>query len=148
MVYVLRQVALSVSDIEQSIAFYSDLMGMKKTLDLEAFDDRIGRVIGIPGAKCRIVHLAVKEDSEAVLELFQYCEPAGQNKAKDMRQCDHGFTHIGFDVTDFPKHLEQLKKRNVELLGDPIEFRPGVHIVYFRGPDGEVCEFRQIEQGD
>ena len=145
MVYVLRQVALSVSDIERSIAFYGDLMGMKKTLDLEAFDDRIGKVIGIPGAKCRIVHLAF-EDTETVLELFQYYEPTGQNKAVGMRQCDHGFTHIGFDVTDFDKHLEQLEKKNVQLLGEPMEFRPGVRIVYFHGPDGEVCEFRQIAQ--
>jgi len=29
-----------------------------------------------------------------------------------------------------------------------VEFRPGVWIVYFHGPDGEVCELRQVPQGD
>jgi hypothetical protein len=31
----------------------------------------------------------------------------------------------------------------VRFLGKPVEFRPGVWIFYFFGPDGEVCEMRQ-----
>lgn len=142
MIHSLGHVALSVSNMQRSLEFYRDLLGMEVLMDLDASDDRIGRVIGIPDAKCQIVHLKL---GNAVLELFEYYAPAGQNKARTMRQCDHGLIHIGFEVTDFHKHVEQLKKNNVKLLGEPVEFRPGVWIVYFQGPDGEVCELRQIE---
>ena len=114
-------------------------------MDLDVSDDRIGRVIGIPGACCRIVHLGL---GGTVLELFQYSDPVGQNKARDMRQADHGLTHIGFEVDDFHEHVAELKERGTEFLGEPVEFRPGVWVVYFRGPDGEVCEIRQAPEGD
>ena len=140
MIHCLGHVALSVRDMDRSLKFYRDLLGMKVIMDLDITDDRIARVIGTPGAKCRIVHLKL---GDAVLELFKYYAPTGENRAEDMGQHDHGLVHIGFEVTDFHKHIEELKKNDVQLLGKPVEFRPGVWIAYFRGPDGEVCEFRQ-----
>lgn len=141
MIKSLGHAALSVSDMERSLEFYRDLFGMEVVMDLDISDDRIAKVIGVPGAKCRIVHLKLDGN---VLELFQYADVQGQNKAKAMQQYDFGLTHLGFEVNDFHKHIEELKARDVEFLGDPLEFRPGVWIAYFRGPDGEVCEFRQI----
>ena len=140
MIKSLGHVALSVSDMDRSLAFYRDLLGMKVLMELDVSDERIGNVIGVPGAKCRIVHLTL---GDAMLELFQYSEPVGRNAARSLRQYDHGLSHIGFEVNDFHRHVEELKERNVEFLGEPVEFRPGVWVVYFRGPDGEVCEFRQ-----
>lgn len=140
MIHTLEHVGLSVSDMNRSLKFYRDLLGMKLVMDIDASDDRIGRVVGMPGAKCRIVHLKL---GDAVLELFEYSEPAGHNLANTIRQCDHALTHIGFEVDDFHRHVEELKTKNVQFLGEPVEFRPNVWILYFRGPDGEVCEFRQ-----
>ncbi len=60
-----------------------------------------------------------------------------------MRQCDIGFSHIGFEVNDIHRHIKELKEMGVEMLGETVEFRPGVWVAYFRGPDGEVVEFRQ-----
>lgn len=139
----LEHVGLGVSDMERSLAFYRDLLGMRVMMDLNIADDRIGRVIGIPGAACRIVHLKL---GPAVLELFQYTHPAGVNTAKTTRQCDRGLIHIGFKVSDFHKHVEDLKAGNVPFLGEPVEFRPNVWVLYFQGPDGEVCEFRQVPE--
>jgi hypothetical protein len=35
------------------------------------------------------------------------------------------------------------KGSGVEFISAPVEFRPGVSVVCFRGPDGDVCELRQ-----
>ena len=140
MIKSLEHVALGVNNMEKSLEFYSDLLGMEIIMDINISDERIGRVIGVTGAKCRIVHLKL---GDAILELFKYYEPTGNNKAKDIQQFDHGLIHISFAVEDFHKHVEQLRKRGIEFLGEPVEFRPNVWVVYFRGPDGEVCEFRQ-----
>ena len=126
--------------MERSLTFYRDTLGMKVMMELNISDDRIARVTGIPGAKCRIVHLKL---GEGVLELFHYYDPAGKNLARQIRQCDYGLLHIGFEIDDFHGHVEQLRGKNVEFLGEPVEFRPGVWVAYFKGPDGEVCELRQ-----
>jgi len=36
----------------------------------------------------------------------------------------------------------------VAFLSAPVEFRPGVWIAYFKGPDGEVLELRQTPPDD
>jgi catechol 2,3-dioxygenase-like lactoylglutathione lyase family enzyme len=143
MIQRLGHVALGVADLDRSLEFYRDFLGMEVIMKLDIDDERIGRVIGVAGAKCKIVHL---KKGETVLELFHYYEPEGENKARSLSQVDHGLIHIGFRVNDFHTHVAQLRKRNVEFLGEPVEFRPDVWIVYFRGPDGEVCELRQVPE--
>lgn len=140
MIKTLGHVGLGVSDMEKSLKFYRDFLGMKVIMDLDIADDRISRVIGVPGAMCRIVHLQL---GEMILELFKYTQPRGSNLASKIQQFDHGFTHIGFEVNEFHKHIKQLRAREIEFLGEPVEFRPGVWVAYFRGPDNEVIEFRQ-----
>ena len=140
MIKSLGHVGLGVSDMERSLKFYRDFIGMEVLMELEITDDRIARVVGIPGAKCKIVHLQL---GPGILELFQYYQPIGRDFAPIMRQCDRGLIHIGFEIDDFHRQIEELKKHDIEFLGEPVEFRPDVWIVYFRGPDGEVCEFRQ-----
>ena len=136
----LGHVALGVKDLERSLQFYRDMLGMKVLMELEIADDRIGRVIGVPGAKCRIVHLRL---GTGTLELFQYSQPVGTNVAFGMGQYDQGLIHLGFEINDFHRHFAELKQHGVTFLGEPIEFRPGVWVAYFRGPDGEVCEIRE-----
>jgi len=140
MIKSLGHVGLGVSNMERSLEFYRDFLGMEVLMELDIADDRIGRVIGIQDAKCKIAHLQL---GDAVLELFEYSSPKGKNIANHTRQCDHGLIHMGFEVDDFPIHMEQLKNRDIQFLGEPVEFRPGVWVVYFYGPDGEVVEFRQ-----
>ena len=140
MIKSLGHVALSVSDMERSLEFYRDFLGMEPLMDLGIQDDRIGRVISQEGATCRIVHLIL---GDTILELFQYFAPQGENRATQMRQYDQGLVHIGFEINEFEKHVQELRDRNVDFLGEPVEFRPGVWVLYFRGPDGEVCEFRE-----
>jgi len=141
MIHGLEHVGLSVSDMERSLAFYRDFIGMKVILEVDFFDERMGKITGIPGAKCKVVHLKL---GNTILELFQYYNPVGKPVPPGQRQCDNGLTHLGFSVIDIGVHVKQLKKRGIKLLGEPIEVRAGAWVVYFYGPDGEVCEFRQV----
>ena len=140
MIKSLGHVALGVRDLEKSLSFYRDLLGMKVIMELEVTDDRIARVIGVRGAKCKIVHL---QSGGGILELFEYTSPRGRNKARRLHQYDQGLIHIGFETDDFHEQIGRLRERGVKLLGEPLEFRPAVWIAYLRGPDGEVCELRQ-----
>lgn len=142
----LEHAALSVGDMARSLAFYRDLLGMRVLRDLAPGlgGDKLGRVAGMPGARARIVHLDL---GGTMLELFQYLEPVGRPLPADHRQADLGFTHIGLSSDDVKADYKRLQTAGVAFLGEPVEFRPGVWVVYFRGPDGEVCELRQQELG-
>ena len=133
-------VAMSVKDIEGAIVFYRDIIGMEKVYDLE-FDKPMAKVLGIPRAHVRIVHMKL---GESILELFHYTYPEGRVPMPDRQQSDFGLTHIGFMVEDFWGTYHHLKSHGVKFMGEPMEFRPGVFVAYFYGVEYEVCEIREI----
>ncbi len=133
-------ITLGVDDLDRSLAFYRDLLGFQLVRIIECPPAmRLGDVVGLPGCSARIAHLVL---GEAMLELFEYQDPRG--RPIDRTQADHGFTHIGLRTTDTREDYRSLSARGVPFIHEPIEFRPGVWIAYFRGPDGEVCELRQV----
>jgi catechol 2,3-dioxygenase-like lactoylglutathione lyase family enzyme len=137
----LEHVALSVADLERSLSFYRDLLGFTLTRIVESPKSmRLGDVVGLPDCSARIAHLQL---GATMLELFEYRDPRGHPIALDRSQADFGFTHIGLRSTDARADHDRLRKQGVRFFHEPIEFRPGVWIAYFRGPDGEVCELRQ-----
>ena len=137
-------VAMSVQDMEHTIAFYEDVVGMTKVFD-RTFDEPMARLIGVPGTVVRIVHLRFHDE---VLELFHYEYPPGREPRPDARQSDLGLIHIGFMVKDFHATYRDLLDRGVSFLGEPVEIRPGVWVAYFRGAEYEVCEIREIQASD
>lgn len=134
-------VAMSVQDMEKVIAFYRDVIGMEKVFDRE-FDAPIAKLIGVPQAQVRIVHMKL---NNSVVELFDYRQPEGRLPRPDALQSDYGLTHIGFLVDDFQGTYQRLLERGVRFLGEPIEIRPGVWVAYFHGAEHEVCEMREIK---
>ena len=132
--------AMSVKDMEKAIAFYRDVIGMEKVFDRE-FDAPMAKLIGVEGTQVRIVHMKM---GDAVFELFDYRHPKGREPRPDPVQADFGLTHIGFMVEDFQGTLQHLQDHGVELLGEPVEIRPGVFVAYFRGVEHEVFEIREI----
>jgi catechol 2,3-dioxygenase-like lactoylglutathione lyase family enzyme len=133
-------VAVSVKDMDKAIAFYRDVIGMEKVFDRH-FDEPMARLIGVEGARVRIVHMKL---ADSVVELFDYECPRGREPRPDAQQSDYGLTHIGFMVEDFWGTYQHLRDHGVEFLGEPVEIRPGVFVAYFHGAEYEVCEMREI----
>jgi glyoxylase I family protein len=137
----IEHVGLSVSSLERSIEFYRGVLGLKVARILEfPADSGIGEINGMPSSSARIAHL---ESEKAMLELFEYVVPRGKPIPADARQADNGYIHIGFTSSDTRADYSRLRRSGVEFFGEPVELRPNVWVVYFRGPDGEVCEIRQ-----
>jgi catechol 2,3-dioxygenase-like lactoylglutathione lyase family enzyme len=137
----LEHVGLSVANLDRSVEFYRDVLGFKVERILEPAPELpLGDVVGMPGCRARIAHL---QSAKGMLELFEYQEPRGKKIPKDHKQADNGFIHIGFTSSDARAEYRELQQKGVRFLGKPVEFRPGVWIFYFFGPDGEVCEMRQ-----
>jgi len=137
----LEHAALSVTDLDRSIAFYRDILGFELIRIIEPRDDAmLGTIAALPGARARIAHLQLGGN---MLELFEYARPRGGALPSDRPQSDIGWIHVGLRSDDVPADCRRLREKGVAFLSDPVEFRPGVWVVYFRGPDGEVCELRQ-----
>jgi catechol 2,3-dioxygenase-like lactoylglutathione lyase family enzyme len=135
----LEHAALSVSDLDRSIAFYRDRLGLRLARVIESdAGSKLGEIVGIPGCRARIAHL---ESEKGMLELFEYRKPRGRRRRRT--QADIGLSHIGFATADIHGEYGRLRDAGVNFFSPPVEFRPGAWVAYFRGPDGEVGELRQ-----
>ena len=141
MIHHIEHVGLSVSSLERSIEFYTENFNLKVERILEPSKDLpVDKIVGIPGCTVRIAHLS---SGCAMLELFEYTDPKGKPVSTDATQADMGFIHMGFKTTDLPEEYARLSAKGIRFFSEPIEIRPDVWVVYFYGPDGEVCELRQ-----
>lgn len=137
----LEHVALSVADLDRSIAFYRDVIGLEVIRIIKCGQEMpLGEVTNMPGCIASIAHL---QSGPNMLELFEYKQPHGRKISHDRKQADYGLIHLGFTSTDVRNDYKRFKELGIKTFSDPIEFRTGVWLFYFYGPDGEVCELRQ-----
>jgi catechol 2,3-dioxygenase-like lactoylglutathione lyase family enzyme len=131
-----------VADIERSISFYQDVLGLELLERIECpSESKLGEIVGLPNCDARIAKL---QSGNIILELFEYCKPRGNKISPSLTQADNGFTHIGFSSNNIHNDYAKLKKQGVRFYSEPIEYRPNVWNAYFYGPDGETCELRQF----
>jgi catechol 2,3-dioxygenase-like lactoylglutathione lyase family enzyme len=136
--------SFTVSDMERSLAFYRDLLGLRVTADMQPEADYPARVTGYPGATFRIVYLRLGDDPH-LLELIQYT--TGQGAPLRPATNRPGCAHICFLVDDLPAAYERLRAQGVAFVSPPVPITQGVNrggfAVYLRDPDGATIELLQ-----
>jgi catechol 2,3-dioxygenase-like lactoylglutathione lyase family enzyme len=136
--------SFTVADLERSVAFFRDVLGLEVLYVREVRDDYFGRIVGLPGCAVKAALLRLPGSSHHV-ELFQYLEPLGQSVLP--RPCDPGSCHLSFLVDDLPGLCTTLQRNRVDLVSEPIEITAGPNRggygVYLRDPNGILIELFQ-----
>jgi catechol 2,3-dioxygenase-like lactoylglutathione lyase family enzyme len=145
----LHHAGVSVSDLDRSLTFYRDVLGLEVFVVAERTDETIGQIVGYPGAKIKLAFCGVPGDSARV-ELLQYLEPTGA--ANDGETFRPGSGHVCFRVDDIQTHFEQLvaagymprSSAPVTILQGP---NTGTKALYVRDPDGNTVELSEPPPG-
>jgi catechol 2,3-dioxygenase-like lactoylglutathione lyase family enzyme len=138
-------VGLTITDIERSIAFYRDVLGMDLAWRQESDTPYIARLTGVPGARLRIAFMRPAGLDGPAIELLQYVAPGGT--VVDTSPNNPGTAHVCFFVDDLDVTYRELSERGVDFVSAPVPIAAGVHegsiAVYARDPDGITLEFFQ-----
>lgn len=152
----IEHVGFTVGNMERSLRFYRDLLGMKVFNDrVEDRVDYAETITGVPGARFRIVHLELHGSH---LELLEYLSPEGQRVPP--RPCDVGSGHLCFLVKDIWAVYKRLSDAGVRFASEPVPKQAGPYPkgwgVYLFDPDGIPLEMtekyapenqRQVNEG-
>jgi catechol 2,3-dioxygenase-like lactoylglutathione lyase family enzyme len=137
----LHHTAISVSDLDKSIHFYCELLGMTLEWRMEHRQgEALERMTGLNGVDLSVAMLS---GWGCRVELLQYHFPTGQPYPTNKPQCDNGIIHIAFQVDDIDNLYEKLLNQGVRFNAPPQVTRPGVKATYFRDPDGMTIEMIQ-----
>jgi catechol 2,3-dioxygenase-like lactoylglutathione lyase family enzyme len=136
----------TVSDLERSIEFYRDLLGMEVLATQEKKGGYLAAIVGYPDTHVLMAHLRMP-GSEHVVELFQYLAPAGAVPER-IEPRDVGTAHLCFLMDDLGATYERLRQAGVDsFVSEPVEIDTGINTggygLYLRDPDGIVVELFQ-----
>jgi catechol 2,3-dioxygenase-like lactoylglutathione lyase family enzyme len=141
--------SFTVSDLDASVAFYTDLLDFELIHVQEQANEYTRRLVGYPDAHLRIAQLAVpgqpRGTSSHDLELVEYVSPRGERG--DAGICNPGAAHLALTVDDIHARYEKLVAAGTRFYSPPNAITAGVnqggYTCYFEGPDRIVLELVQ-----
>lgn len=143
-VQAVASVSIPVSDMEQMLEFYTQILPFQKISDVEVWGSEYERLQGVFGVRMRIVQLQLGNE---VIELVDYLTPEGRAIPADSRSHDHWFQHIAIVVSNMDQAYQHLRQHRVQYvstapqqLPDYIPAAAGIEAFYFRDPDGHNLE--------
>jgi catechol 2,3-dioxygenase-like lactoylglutathione lyase family enzyme len=143
----LDHVGFAVSNLDQSVEWYSRFLDeppvLRKTWDVEY----VGRIVGYPGVKMEGAFWRLPGGT--VLELLQYLYP--DPGRVDMETYNVGNAHLCLVVDDLDADFERLRDRVEFRDPEPVEIPWGPYTggkaCYLRDPDGISIELMQLPAG-
>jgi catechol 2,3-dioxygenase-like lactoylglutathione lyase family enzyme len=118
-------IAITVQDLERSVAFYRDLLGCEVLGQLFLDEGTLKLVFLRSGSAC--------------LELFEY---RGHDAvtAVDVEHTLGGYKHLAFQTDDVDGLAAKLEAAGVVFTLEPTDATGGVRLAFFRDPDGNELE--------
>jgi glyoxylase I family protein len=145
----LSHVGLTVGDLDVSLAFWRDQVGLRELGRGMADWEYLDRIVGLDGTQIEWAELELPGD--AFLELFSYVQPpaaplppGGMNRP--------GMVHICLEVDDIAQVAQRLEAagytpRSSEVVTIPDGAYQGFKDIYFSDPDGFTLELSERPAG-
>jgi len=141
-----RHISITVADLERSLRWYRDLLGLELISRQRNQNAYTEQLIGMPGAVLEIAFLALPHHESLALELIEYVQPRGD--AVELPTNVPGVAHIAFVVADIDAALDRLASgAGAGPVSPPVEIdrgaNRGMRACYVRDPDGFTLELMQ-----
>ncbi len=134
-----RHTGLVVRDLNKSLVFYEEILGLTIWKRDRESGIYIEQVVGIPGVVLEWAKLRAPDGS--MVELLQYHSHPEKGEIKNAAANTLGCSHIAFTVTDIEELYQVLCAKGYHCNSVPQQSPDGlVKILYCHDPDGIILE--------
>jgi catechol 2,3-dioxygenase-like lactoylglutathione lyase family enzyme len=121
----IERIVVSVKDMNESLSFYRDWVGMQVVGDQNLDQIAIKQLWDLPeGTKARAVFLK-NEEQPTLLELIEFQPNSGRAITEGAKPWDYGIYDIAFQVKDLDKTHKDLVAKGFSFVSPPIFYSPG-----------------------
>jgi catechol 2,3-dioxygenase-like lactoylglutathione lyase family enzyme len=133
-------IGVVVSDLEASIEFYTNIMGMEETGELD-LDSSFGKASGLTGGRPLLVKILKLKNSPDATE-YKLVSFGNDKKGFDKHiQDQNGMQYTTFFIKSTADIIKRIRENNIEFLGDtPIKLPDGRTFILIQDPDGVFIE--------
>ncbi len=128
-----------VKDLDKSLAFYTEVVGLQLNSRGESEGGVIGQIVGYDDSHLKLASLRIGAEGGHVLELIEYVKPPSADRPTEERAV-LGASHLAFNVTDMEGTFQRLLDAGATKLNPPVEVREGRMACYLQDPDGNWIE--------
>jgi len=146
-----ERVGMTVSNMEHSVAFFSNVLTFEKVSDEEVSGTEYEKLQGVFGLRMRVVRMRLGSEE---IELTEYLTPRGRPVPIDSRSNDRWFQHVAIIVSDMEQAYARLREHHVEHASPEPQRLPdwnvaagGIRAFYFKDPDGHALEVLEFPEG-
>lgn len=146
-----ESIGLTVSDLDRSVAFYSQVLSFEKVAEAESAGEEAERRTGVFAARVRTARLRLGGE---FLDLTEFVAPRGRPAPEDARSHDRWFQHVAIIVRDMDAAYAHLRRHRVTHVSPGPQTLPdwnpnagGIRAFYFRDPDGHPLEILSFPPG-
>jgi len=148
----LWHVSFTVSNLEASVKWYTEVLGLEYVRSQEQANAYTDRLVGFKDARLKVAQLRVPGETIPLsfhhIELVEYVNPRPSNTPCALDTNRTGVGHWAFMVDDLHKEFERMKALGVKFKAEqPVAIEAGVnkggYTVYFTDPDGITLELVQ-----
>ena len=142
MICAIRHIGLVVSDIEEAVKFWCDIMGFHLKSKMEEEGPYVDAMIGLPGVRVTTVKLA--DPNENLLELLHFHSHPDKSCWAGTPYST-GLTHIALTVSNIQDVRDRLKSAGIFFPREP-QMSPdaNVKVIYATGPEGILLELVEV----
>jgi len=142
----MHHLGLTVQDIDNSIEFYRDKLGMELIGRRPSVKtDYVAAQTGYESVELNVASFKISSTSRQRLEVVQYMNHRGE--VSDQSTNRAGNSHLCLLVDDLRACYENLKAQEVRFKSEPVTITAGPNkgglVVYFYDPDGYTLELFQ-----
>jgi catechol 2,3-dioxygenase-like lactoylglutathione lyase family enzyme len=141
-----NHVSVTCADLDRSLAFYHELLGLPILSQGEVSGDELEAVIGMSDVRLRFAEIAFSD--AGFLELFEYLQPQGE--AVSPRTCNPGAVHFCLTVDDVEAVHARLTAAGVTTRSAPVTLNrgswKGAGVFYAVDPDGVTVELIEFPE--
>jgi catechol 2,3-dioxygenase-like lactoylglutathione lyase family enzyme len=137
-------IAMTVSDLDRSVEFYSRVLSFEKVSESEVDGSDYEHLEGVFGLRMRTARMRL---GDQFIELTEFLVPKGRLAPVDTRANDRWFQHIAIITSDMDRAYKHLRANKVmhassgpQRLPDWNKNAGGIQAFYFRDPDGHFLE--------
>ena len=141
-------VGLTVSDMERSVSFYRDILGLKYLGEILMEGSETDAMFGRKNSRARVAYLnGSDEPGMPPVELIQFTDSDVRTVPSDLFRSS--ISELCFYTDDIDRTYKTLKGKNVECISAPqdFDFTEGgfgkSRAFYFKDPDGIILEMMQ-----
>lgn len=133
-------VAIAVRDLDEAVAFFTDL-GLEVIGRDTVSGEWTDTAVGLDGNHAKLAMLQTP-GGQARLELFEYLHPEA-NEVQPARPNDIGMHRVAFEVDDIDAALEVAARHGCHPLRGVATYEDVYRLTYLRGPSGILVMLAQ-----